>query len=128
MNIYCGVDMVEIKRIKESVDRFENSFVEKIFTIEEINYCEDKKKNKYQSYAARFAVKEAVSKALGTGFAKGVTLKDIEVTVSDVGKPYVILHGIARELFINMSGISIDISLTHTAEYATAFAVILCAK
>ncbi|HEY8420793.1 MAG TPA: holo-ACP synthase [Thermoclostridium sp.] len=126
MNIYCGVDMVEIKRIKDSIEKYGNSFIEKIFTPGEINYCESRRKQKYQSYAARFSAKEAVSKALGTGIAKGVTLKDIEVRVSDTGKPHIVLYNKAMELYEEMGGVSMDISLAHTKDYATAFAVLIC--
>lgn len=127
MNIFCGVDMIEVKRIKDSIDRYGKGFVEKIFTPEEINYCESRKNQKFQSYAARFAAKEAVSKALGTGISNGVTLKSIEVLASGTaGKPNIVFHGGAKELFVKMGGISADISLTHTKDYATAFAVLLC--
>ena len=121
-----GVDMIEIKRIKDSIDKFGKPFLEKIFTPEEINYCESRNVQKFQSYAARFSAKEAVSKALGTGFSKGVTLKGIEVKVSETGKPHIVLHGETREFFDKMGGVSLDISLTHTKDYATAFAVLLC--
>ncbi|HZK27264.1 MAG TPA: holo-ACP synthase [Thermoclostridium sp.] len=126
MRIFCGVDMVEIKRIHNSIEKLGISFIEKIYTSQEIEYCESKKSQKYQSYAARFAAKEAVSKALGTGISKGVSLKAIEVIVSESGKPNVVLHGDTNEVFEKAGGISMDLSLTHTKEYATAFAVMLC--
>ncbi|NLX77112.1 MAG: holo-ACP synthase [Clostridiaceae bacterium] len=126
MNIYCGVDMIEIKRIKDSIEKHGKGFIEKIFTPEEINYCESRREQKYQSYAARFSAKEAVSKALGTGFSMGVTLKGIEVRVSETGKPYIVLYNETKEFFDKMGGVSVDISLTHTSDYATAFAVLLC--
>jgi len=126
MNICCGVDMIEIKRIKDSIEKYGISFVEKIFTPGEINYCESRKNQKFQSYAARFSAKEAVSKALGTGISRGITLKDIEVVVSETGKPQIVLHDQALELFRKKGGISMDLSLTHTKDYATAFAVLLC--
>lgn len=125
MGIYCGVDMVEIQRIKDSIDRYGDTFIQKVFTPGEINYCESRKNGKFESYAARFAAKEAVSKALGTGFARGVSLKGIELTTTGGGKPEVILHGSTKERFLLMGGASMDISLTHSRHYATAFAVIL---
>jgi holo-[acyl-carrier protein] synthase len=128
VNIFCGVDMVEIKRIQNSVGKLGKSFVEKVFTSQEIEYCEGKRSQRYQSYAARFAAKEAVSKALGTGISKGVSLKTIEVTVSESGKPNVVLHDGAKEVFEKMGGVSMDISLTHTQEYAAAFVVLLCTE
>lgn len=126
MNVFCGVDMIEVKRVKDSIDRNGSAFLEKIFTDNEIHYCENRKNQKYQSYAARFAAKEAVSKALGTGFAKGVTLKGIEVMVSETGKPYIVFHDETKEYFEGIGGVSVDVSLTHTKDYATAFAVAIC--
>jgi holo-[acyl-carrier protein] synthase len=126
VQIFCGVDMIEIKRIRNAIERHGMSFVEKVFTPEEISYCEKRQSQKFQSYAVRFSAKEAVSKALGTGFSKGVSLKDIEVRIAETGNPKLVLYGKAKELFEEMGGISADISLTHTKEYATAFAVLLC--
>lgn len=125
MRIYCGVDMVEIQRIRNSIDKFGQSFLRKVFTQREINYCESRKAGRYESYAARFAAKEAVSKALGTGFTRGVSLKGIELVAAKEGKPKAVLHGTAREKYIGMGGRSIDISITHCRDYATAFAVLL---
>ncbi len=125
MGICCGVDMVEIERIKESIDRYGDGFICKVFTPGEISYCEKRKSGKYESYAARFAAKEAVSKALGTGFTRGVSLTGIEMITEEGGKPRVVLHGSTKERFLSIGGVSMDISLAHSREYATAFAVIL---
>ena len=125
MGIYCGVDMIEIQRVKDSIDKYGESFLRKVFTRGEINYCESRKRADIESYAARFAAKEAVSKALGTGIARGVSFKGIELVISEEGKPKVVLHGMAREKYIDMGGASIDISLSHSKDYATAFAVLL---
>ncbi len=125
MNIRCGVDMVEIERIRQSIDRYGESFVRKVFTDEEIRYCESRKNGRYESYAARFAAKEAVSKALGTGLTDGVTLTGIEMVNDAGGKPMVRLYGSTLQHYERMGGISMDISLTHSRNYATAFAVIL---
>ncbi len=125
MGICCGVDMVEIQRIKDSIDKFGESFLRRVFTQSEINYCESKKERRYESYAARFAAKEAVSKALGTGIAQGVSLKCIELFMSREGKPKVVLYEMARQKYIDIGGTSIDISLTHIRDYAAAFAVLL---
>jgi len=125
MNIHCGVDMVEIERIRQSIDRCGDSFIRRVFTDEEIRYCESRKNGRYESYAARFAAKEAVSKALGTGLSGGVTLKGIEMVNDAGGKPVVHLYGSTREHYERMGGVSMDISLTHSRSYATAFAVIL---
>ncbi|HHV58825.1 MAG TPA: holo-ACP synthase [Clostridiaceae bacterium] len=124
MNIFCGTDIVEINRIEKALERNGSSFKSRVFTENEILYCESKSKSKYKSYAARFAAKEAVSKALGTGIAEGVALKDIEVINDDRGKPYVKLSGKARELFDSISGAGISLSLSHSDNYAVAFAII----
>lgn len=125
MGICCGVDMIEIQRIKDSIDKYGDSFLRRVFTQGEIDYCESRKERRYESYAARFAAKEAVSKALGTGIARGVSLKGIELAATDGGKPKVVLYGTAREKYIDMGGKSIDVSLTHSRDYAAAFAVLL---
>lgn len=125
MGIRCGVDMVEIQRIRETIERYGESFIRKVFTDEEIKYCENRKNGRYESYAARFAAKEAVSKALGTGLTGRVTLKGIEMINDTGGKPVIHLHGSTLEHYKKMGGVSMDISLTHSHDYAAAFAVIL---
>ena len=125
MGIFCGVDMVEIQRIRDSIEKYGETFVRKIFTPGEIHYCESRKSGKFESYAARFAAKEAVSKALGTGISQGVSLTGIEMVTTEGGKPTVLLHGTTRERYEKLGGTSMDISLTHSRDYATAFAVLL---
>jgi holo-[acyl-carrier protein] synthase len=124
MGVFCGVDMVEIERVKDSIDKLGESFIQRIFTPAEIEYCENRRSGKYESYTARFAAKEAISKALGTGFTQGVGLKGIELIATESGKPEVILHGRTKERFISMGGTAIEISMTHCRDYAVAFAVI----
>lgn len=125
MSIHCGVDMVEIQRMKDSIERYGERFIRKVFTPGEIRYCEMRKSGRYESYAARFAAKEAVSKALGTGLTQGVSLLGIEMINSKGGKPRVVLHGATKERYQSMGGKSMDISLTHSRDYATAFVVML---
>jgi len=125
MDICCGVDIIEIQRIKDSLDKYGESFLQRVYTQGEIDYCESRKAGRCESYAVRFAAKEAVSKALGTGIACGVSLKDIELVAAGEGKPKIVLHGAAREKYIEMGGKSIDVSLTHSRDYAAAFAVLL---
>lgn len=125
MGVLCGVDIIEIGRIEKSLGSLGDSFRYKVFTEREVNYCESKKAVKYQSYAARFASKEAVSKALGTGISGGISLKDIEVLNDDMGKPYVELSGKSREVFQGIKGCDISLSLSHCENYAVAYAVIL---
>lgn len=124
MDIRCGIDIVEIDRIAKALLRHE-SFKKKIFTPEEIAYCDGRGKFSIQSYAARFCCKEAVSKALGTGIADGISFLDIEVVNEDCGKPSVNLYHEAKKRFGAIGGKSIDISLSHTKDYAVAQAVIL---
>lgn len=125
MDVRCGIDMIELDRIEKALMNQGESFKNKVFTQQEREYCEARGMGSVRSYAVRFCAKEAVSKALGTGFSKGVTFKDIEVVNGDNGKPKVILHNEARRLFDRSGAKSIDISLTHSRDYAAAQAVIL---
>ena len=125
LDILTGIDIIEIERIKDSIESSGKIFVSKIFTENEINYCELRKQSKYQSYAVRFAAKEAVVKALGTGFSNGVEFKNIEILNNEQLKPYVVLHGRAKEVFCDIKGEKISISLSHCKTYAIANAVIL---
>lgn len=124
MGILCGVDIVETDRIAKSFDTLGSSFRDRVFTENEIDYCESKKAVRFMSYAARFAAKEAVSKALGTGISKGIGWKDLEVRNDENGKPYVILSGRADEIFREIGGGSISLSISHCKNYAVAYAVI----
>ncbi len=123
MAIYCGVDIIEINRLKNSIQDVD-SFRDRVFTTGEIAYCENRNKAKFESYAARFAAKEAVLKALGTGMAEGLGWKQIEILNDDMGKPYAVLSQRALELFVNMGAKSMDVSVSHCGEYAIAYAVI----
>ncbi len=124
MGIYCGTDIIEIDRIKKSLEKCGTSFFVRVFTESEISYCESKNNAKFKSYAARFAAKEAVAKALGTGIDEGICWKDIEVTNNVRGKPCVTLHGRAKDIFEAIGGADISLSLSHCENYAVAFAVI----
>ena len=124
MSICCGVDIIEIERIKRSVGEGNTAFRDRVYTDREIEYCELKKNVKYESYAARFAAKEAVSKAFGTGIGQGVSLKDIEILNDELGKPYVVLHNKSREIFKKINGGNISLSISHCKNYAVAYAVI----
>lgn len=112
-----GVDLVEIDRIRRSVARFGERFLTRIYSPEEIAYCSGPGR-----YATRFAGKEAVAKALGTGIG-AVSWRDIEILSDDKGRPRVKLNGKAREV-ARQAGIgSFSISLSHTRELAMAFVV-----
>lgn len=122
MKVTCGVDIIEISRIKENIEQLGEKFLNKIFTLNEIEYCESKKKQKYQHYAARFAAKEATFKAISNQLNNkyDISWKDIEVKNDKEGRPNVIITGINLEKIENM-----DISLSHCKEYAIANVTIL---
>lgn len=128
MGIHCGVDIIEIRRVKESFEAGKCAFRDRVFTGREIQYCEGKNAVKYESYAARFAAKEAVSKAFGTGIGENIAWKDIEVLNDELGKPYVVLHNGAKDLFKSINGCSIALSLSHCKDYAIAYAVVEVSK
>lgn len=123
MAIFCGVDIVEIDRIRQSFETIGDNFRDRVFTEAEIAYCEARKVARFESYAARFAAKEAVSKAFGTGIG-GVGWRDIEVLNDEKGKPYVVLSDTAKDIFNQMKGLGISLSLSHCKQYAVAYAVI----
>lgn len=122
MKIKCGTDIIEISRIKDSIENLGETFKNKIYTDREIVYCESKGKQKYQHYAARFAAKEAAFKAISEDFKDKYELswKDYEVVCDTQGKPHLIIVGINTENIEN-----IDISLSHCKEYAVANVVVL---
>lgn len=122
MKIKCGTDIVEIDRIKESIEKLGDKFLNKVYTEEEIKYCESKGKQKYQHYAARFAVKEAVFKAVSEQIEDkySVCWKDFETINDKKGRPSLNLLGIKTKQIEN-----IDVSISHCKQYATANVVIL---
>ena len=122
MKIKCGTDIIEISRIKKSIEDLGDIFINKIFTEDEIAYCESKKKQKYQHYAARFAAKEAMFKAISESLNDKYELcwKNYEVVCDEDGKPHINILGINTDNIESM-----DISLSHCKEYATANVVIL---
>lgn len=122
MIIGIGTDIIAVARIKKNVDA-NPRFVEKLFTPAEIAYC-TVKANPEQSYAARFAGKEAVMKALGTGWDGMVNWTDIEILPNAKGCPFVILTGGAKSLADSLNVHTIHISLSHEKEYAVATAIL----
>jgi len=117
-----GVDIIEIIRVEKAF-RASDRFAVRVFTQDELAYCLGRKKNRWASLAARFAAKEAVAKALGTGFGR-VRLKDIVIVTGESGKPTVSLYGEAAIVARQMKIEDIKLSLSHCREYAIAFAVI----
>lgn len=122
MKITCGTDIIEIDRIKEDIEHIGKAFIDRIFNEKEIQYCESKKSQKYQHYAARFAGKEAAFKAISYQLKDkfSITWKDIEITNDKNGRPNIEIFGIDKE---NIE--SIDISLSHCKEYAIANVTII---
>ncbi len=121
MIIGIGVDIIEIERIRSSVEKFGDNFLNRIFTQVELDYSLPKK-NKFLHLAARFAAKEAIVKALATCCEKGFNWKDIEITNNISGAPNVIFYGKFAEFIANDK--EVLISLSHTENYATAFAIL----
>ena len=114
-----GVDMVEVDRIQKSLDRFGERFVRRVFTDGEIAYCQSMK-YPARHFAARFAAKEAVSKAFGTGIGKAMGWRDIDVHKKESGEPFLVFHGGAESLARQRGAIIGWISLSHTADHAVA--------
>ena len=123
MIVGTGVDLAEVHRIKASIERFGARFTDRVYTTAEIAYVE-KKANKYERYAARFAAKEAGMKAIGTGWKGGVTWKDFEVANLPSGKPTLLLHGVAARFAAKLGVKHIALSLTHTAQLGMAHVIL----
>jgi holo-[acyl-carrier protein] synthase len=123
MIVGTGIDVVEIDRIKRSVERFGERFLDRVYTAAEKAYCL-RKRNAAESLAARFAAKEAGAKALGTGINHGVTWLEIEVVREPGGRPTIVFHGRAREFADRLGTTSSALSLTHTGTLAVASVVL----
>jgi holo-[acyl-carrier protein] synthase len=119
MIVGTGIDLCEVARIRASFERFGERFRNRVFTPLEIAYVE-RKANRFERYAARFAAKEAGMKAIGTGWKRGVTWHDFEVTNLPSGKPTLRFHGVAARVAEALKIRSISLSMTHTAEMAMA--------
>lgn len=119
MILGIGNDIIEIERIRIIIERYSQRFLNRLFTLKEQAYCL-KRKNPALHFAGRFAAKEAVAKALGTGFSKGLDWTDIEILNDINGKPIVVPSDQLNELFNNPK---LQISISHCHAYATAFAI-----
>jgi len=119
MIVGTGIDITEVQRIREAIERYGERFLKRVFTEGEIQYCESKA-NRVERYAARFAAKEAGMKAIGTGWNHGVRWRDIEVARKPGGRPTLMLHGKAAEFAAKLGATNIALSLTHTQEEAMA--------
>jgi len=118
--VRVGVDLIEIERIRRALDRYPG-FRERCFTEAERAYC-DSRRNPAQSYAGRFAGKEAVGKALGLGVARAFAWREIEIVGRP--KPSVTLHGRAAQWAVRVRAGAIDVSMTHSRDLAAAVAVV----
>lgn len=122
MKIKCGVDIIEINRIKDSIEKLGDTFLKKVYTKKEIEYCKSKGVTKYEHYAARFAVKEAVFKAVSEEVKDKyeISWKDIETTNDENGRPKVEI------LFLKNKKIeNVDVSISHCKDYAVANVTVL---
>ncbi|MBV9612128.1 MAG: holo-ACP synthase [Acidobacteriaceae bacterium] len=122
MVLGIGTDLAEVPRIRHSIERYGDRFLNRIYTEGERAYASSKG-NAVERYAARFAAKEAGMKAIGTGWRRGVTWKDFEVVNQRSGRPTLLLRGVALEIADDIGVKHVSISLTHTAE--TAFAIVI---
>lgn len=122
MIIGVGIDMIEVSRVAEKINR-ENGFREAIFSAVEISFCESKV-NKFEHYAARFAAKEAFLKATGLGLTAGYALDQIEITNDDNGKPYLTLKDGFKDMALQNNWDKLFVSLSHLKEVASAVVII----
>src|SRR6266545_6845750 len=123
MILGTGVDLAEVGRIRDAIERYGDRFVQRIYTAAEIAYVE-RKANRFERYAGRFAAKEAGMKAIGTGWKRGVRWRDFEVANLPSGKPTLRLHGVAAEVASRLGVRAISLSLTHTAELGMAHVIL----
>ena len=123
MIIGSGIDMVEIRRIQHAIDRYGQRFLDRVFTADEQAYCK-RKRNSAESFAARFASKEAGAKALGTGISYGVSWLEIEVVREPSGRPSLRFYGRAAQIASGMGVARAALSITHTAALASASVIL----
>jgi holo-[acyl-carrier protein] synthase len=122
MIVGTGIDIVEVPRVGQSIERFGERFLNRVFTVAEIRYCEAKA-NRVERFAARFAAKEAAMKAIGTGLRGGITWKDFEVGREPGGRPTMLLHGKAARVAEKLGVRRSHLSVSHTEEHAVAYVV-----
>ena len=125
MIVGVGVDIVEVERIRRALEdgKIGQRFRDRVYTKGEIEYCEDKRKGKYQSYAGRFAAKEAVMKALGSGWGSRVTWQEIEVLPALGGRPEVSLKDKTAAYARDLGMQNFLISISHSERFAVAYVV-----
>ena len=123
MILGTGIDLIEVARIASSYEQFGERFVKRVLLSDEVTYCLSHK-NPVPFLAARFAAKEAISKAFGTGIGAQLGWQDMEIRRKESGEPFVVLHGKGADLFKARGAQRLLISLTHTENYAAATAIL----
>ncbi len=124
MVLGLGSDLIEISRIEESLERYGERFMQRVYTAGEISFCQRKMKHAGESFAARFAAKEAAAKALGTGISKGVSWREIEVRREPGEPPSIVLSGRAAERAASMGVRRIQVTLSHSRDIAMAVVLV----
>jgi len=119
-----GTDIVECLRIAQMIDRHGELFVNRVYTPAEIRYCQSRKQAT-QHFAGRWAAKEAILKALGTGWRRGISWRDMEVRNDELGRPQVALRGAVRDLVEQLGVKEILVSISHCRSHAMAYALAL---
>lgn len=123
MIVGTGVDLCDVVRMQQAMERHGQRFKDRVFTGREVAYAE-RRANRYERYAARFAAKEAGMKALGTGWRGGLGWRDLEVTNLASGRPTLAFHGRAAEIAEKLGVLNVSLSLTHTALQAMAIVIL----
>lgn len=123
MILGAGIDIIEVARIRASCEKFGERFLKRVLRPEEIAYCMAHK-NPAPFVAVRFAAKEAISKAFGTGIGRELAWHNMEVRRKETGEPFVVLHDGGINLLATRGGNKIHLSLSHTENYAVAFAIV----
>jgi holo-[acyl-carrier protein] synthase len=123
MILGTGIDLAEVPRVRASIERYGERFLRRVYTEKEIAYVE-RKANKYERYAARFAAKEAGMKAIGTGWRNGIRWQDFEVVNLPSGRPTLTFRGVAAEYARRLGVVNVQLSLTHTADLGMAFVIL----
>lgn len=116
-----GTDIVDVSRISNMIEKYGDSFLKKTFTDSEINYCSAFSDSQLH-FAARFAAKEAMAKALGTGFRRELSLKGLSLENDSLGMPLAVLDSAAKAALAKIGGKKMSVSISHLKEYAIAFA------
>ena len=125
MGYSCGIDIVEVQRVQDNLTgSAADKFRELIYTSKECDICESRGVTRFQSYAGRFAAKEAFAKALGSGLTEQVRMDEIEVMQDENGKPFLVCHGITKETVREKGIREIEVSISHTAALATAVVIL----